>query len=63
MQHINYVAATPRKNFDDSSKIDLSLGGFIQTGTIDDAKRYFAQKKKETSDGKIKLYQLVEMEI
>jgi len=54
-----YVAGNVDR-FEDKS--ELHLGGFVQTGTVDEARRYL-QEKQKNSQQKLKLFQLVEMEV
>jgi cytochrome c-type biogenesis protein CcmE len=45
-----------------NDKTDFRIGGFVQIGTMDQARQYLQQKQKG-SQQKLKLFQLVEMEI
>lgn len=58
-QNIFYVAG----NVDQwDGKAELHLGGFVQTGDIEQA-RHYLQEKQKGSQQKLKLFQLVELEI
>lgn len=58
-QDIFYVAG----NIDQwDGKSELHLGGFVQTGNLEQAHRYL-QEKQKVSQQKLKLFQLVELEV
>lgn len=46
----------------DQGRDDFRIGGFVQTGTLQQAQQYIAEKQR-TSQNKLRLYQLTEMEV
>ena len=46
----------------DEDKVDFRIGGFVQSGTLQEAQQYIAQKQR-TSQNKLRLYQLTELQV
>ena len=46
----------------DEDQEEFRIGGFVQTGTLQQAQQYIAEKQR-TSQNKLRLYQLTELEV
>ncbi len=57
MDQIHYVAAS---FWDQDKQKDMSLEGFVKTGSVSEAKQYLQEKQNNSKDS-LKLYKLVEM--
>lgn len=57
MEQIHYVAAS---FWNTKEEKDVSLEGFVKTGSVSEAKQYLQEKQNNSKDN-LKLYKLVEV--